>query len=98
MRVDKFIVRRFVVFSPLIIALAWVAVWSVRQVTEPPRYSCDTPTVNVESGDTIYDIAHAHCSGEVSAVIDTLVAMYGTDIDTWQTIHLPIASPRPTTP
>ena len=97
MRVDKFLVRRVVVFSPLIIALLWVGVWSVRQVIKPPTYSCDTHAVSIEAGDTLYSIAHEHCVGEVSAVIDTLVAMYGTEIDTWQTIDLPIASP-PATP
>ena len=94
MSVGKYAVRRFVVFSPLIIALLWVAVWGIRQTVKPPTYSCDTHAVSVESGDTLYSIAHEHCVGEVSAVIDTLVAMYGTRIDTWQTIDLPIASPH----
>lgn len=94
MRVDKFTLRRFVVFTPLIIALVWAGWWGVGKAVEPPTYSCDTLAVNVEKGDTIDGIARRHCVGEVLAVIDTLVAMYGTDIDTWQTIHLPIASPR----
>jgi hypothetical protein len=96
MRVDKFTVRRFVVFSPLLVALLWAGWWGLNKAVEPPRYRCDTPAVNVEKGDTIDGIARRHCQGEVSAVIDTLVAMYGTRIDTWQTIHLPIASPRST--
>jgi hypothetical protein len=94
MRVDKFTLRRFVVFSPLIIALAWVLWWGVGKAVEPPRYSCDYNAVKVVSGDTIDGIVRRHCSGDVLTVIDTLVTMYGTDIDTWQTIHLPIDSPR----
>lgn len=94
MRVDKYLVRRLVVFTPLIVALLWAGSWALGKATEPPTYSCDTLAVNVESGDTIDGIARRHCVGEVLAVIDTLVAMYGTDIDTWQVIHLPIASPR----
>ena len=94
MRVDKFTLRRFVVFTPLIIAILWVGLWGLRQTVKPPTFSCDARTVNVESGDTLYDIAHARCSGDVRAVIDILVAMYGASIDTWQTIHLPIASPH----
>jgi hypothetical protein len=93
--VGKYTVRRFVVFTPLIIALLWASWWGLGQMVERPRFSCDTPIVNVESGDTLWDIAHRHCSGEVSAVIDTLVIMYGSDLDTWQTIHLPTVSPRP---
>ena len=92
--VGKYSVRRFVVFTPLIIALLWVGLWGLRQTVKPPTFSCDTLTVNVESGDTLYDIAHARCSGDVRAVLDILVAMYGASIDTWQTIHLPVASPR----
>jgi hypothetical protein len=94
MRVDKYTLRRFVVFTPLIIALLWVGLWGLRQTVKPPTFSCDTRTVNVESGDTLYNIAHAHCSGDVSAVISVLVTMYGTSLDTWQTIHLPVASPH----
>lgn len=94
MRVDKFTLRRFVVFTPLIIAILWVGLWGLRQTVKPPTFSCDARTVNVESGDTLYDIAHARCSGDVRAVIDILVAMYGASIDTWQTIHLPVASPH----
>ena len=92
--VGKYAVRRFVVFLPLTLALLWAGWWGVGRATQAPTFSCDTHAVNVESGDTLWSIAHAHCSGEVRAVIDTLVAMYGTRIDTWQTIHLPIASPR----
>jgi hypothetical protein len=94
MRVDKFTVRRIVAFSPLVIALVWVTLWGVRKVTAPPVFSCDTQSVEVVSGDTIDGIARRHCTGDVLTVIDTLVTMYGTRIDTWQTIHLPIASPR----
>lgn len=92
--VDKYTVRRLVVFSPLLVALAWAGLWGVRKVTEPPTYSCAVRSVDVESGDTLDGIARRHCSGDVLAVIDTLVTMYGTRIDTWQTIHLPIDSPR----
>lgn len=94
MRVDKFALRRFVVLTPLVIALLWAGWWGVGKSIEPPTYSCAVSTVNVESGDTIDGIARRHCVGEVSEVIHTLVTMYGTRIDTWQTIHLPIASPR----
>ncbi len=94
MTVDKYAVRRLVVFLPLLIVLLWVIAWGFRQVSQPPRFSCDRATVSVGDGDTIWDIAHQHCEGNVSAVIDRLIAIYGTEINTWQVIHLPIASPR----
>lgn len=94
MRVDKFTLRRLLVFSPLIVALLWAGSWVVRQAVEPATYSCDTTTVNVESGDTLDSITRTHCVGDTLAVIDLLVKMYGTNLDTWQVIHLPIASPR----
>ena len=94
MRVDKYTVRRLVVFTPIALALLWAGVWAVRKAVEPPTFSCAVRSVEVVSGDTLDGIARRHCSGDVLAVIDTLVAMYGADIDTWQTIHLPIDSPR----
>jgi cell division protein YceG involved in septum cleavage len=94
MRVDKYTLRRFVVLMPLVIVLLWAGWWGVSKSIEPPTYSCAVSTVNVERGDTIDGIARRNCTGEVLAVISILVDMYGTDIDTWQTIHLPIASPR----
>ena len=92
--VGKYSVRRLVVFTPLIIVLVWAFSWGVGKAIEPPTYACAVSTVNVEKGDTIDGIARRNCTGEVLAVISILVDMYGTDIDTWQTIHLPVASPR----
>ena len=34
--VGKYSVRRFVVFTPLIIALLWVGLWGLRQTVKPP--------------------------------------------------------------
>ena len=93
MRGDKYAVRRFVTFSPLLIALIAVMWWGLGKMSEPPRYSCSVPTVEVNSGDTIYDIVRKNCRGDVSEVTTLLVKVYGTSIDTWQTIHLPVASP-----
>jgi hypothetical protein len=101
MKVDKYTVRRVLVLVPLIACLVWLSMWGVSKATEPPRYSCDRQgifdkarTVDIEKGDTVYDIAHKHCSGDIGAVISIMVDMYGTDLDTWQTIHLPVTSPR----
>ncbi len=92
MRVDKYALRRFIAFTPLAIVLVWLGWWGVNEAVKPPTYSCAVRTVEVVSGDTIDGIARRHCSGEVLEVIDLLVAMYGADLDTWQTIHLPIDS------
>ena len=92
MRVDKYTLRRLVAFTPLAIGLVWVGLWGLRTATQPPVYSCDTQSIPVESGDTIDGIVRTHCTGEIDEVISLLVKMYGARIDTWQTLHLPIAS------
>lgn len=92
--VDKYALRRLAVFSPLIVALLWAGSWALGKATQPPTYSCDVRTVDVESGDTIDGIVRSHCVGDVLAVIDLMVTMYGARIDTWQVLHLPIDSPR----
>lgn len=92
--VDKYAVRRLAVFSPLIAVLLWAGAWALDKVIEPPTYSCDVHSVDVGSGDTIDGIVRSHCVGDVLAVIDLMVDMYGARIDTWQVLHLPIDSPR----
>lgn len=92
MRVDKSTLRTLLVFTPLAICLVWAMSWGLRTASQPPVYSCGVQSVSVESGDTVYSIAHANCTGEIDEVISILVKMYGTRIDAWQTLHLPIAS------
>lgn len=89
---NPYLVRRLVVFGAFAVLVAWAGVWFTRKAVEPPSYSCAVASVPVESGDTLYRIAHEHCAGDVVAVLDILVRMYGTRLDTWQTIHLPIPS------
>jgi hypothetical protein len=98
MTVDKFTVRRVVSFAMLALVGWWalsLIAWGAKALTEPPHYSCDTPSVEVKSGDTIYSIVRRHCSGDTQFVTTMLVKMYGASIDTWQTLHLPTDSPRP---
>jgi hypothetical protein len=95
MRVDKYALRRFIVSIPLVIALLWACWWGLNEVIQQPSFSCGTHIVDIKSGDTLYNIAHRHCSGDIQEVISRLVSIYGTQLDTWQTVHLPIASPRP---
>jgi hypothetical protein len=95
MRVDKYTVRRLIASIPLVIALLGACWWGVNEVRKQPTFSCDTHVVDITSGDTLYNISHRHCSGDIQEVISRLVSIYGTQLDTWQTIHLPVASPRP---
>lgn len=98
MRVDKFIVRRVLSLLTLAVVAWWglsLMAWGVRTLSEPPRYACATDTVPVNAGDTIYSIVRANCSGDTQAVIRLMVTMYGTRIESWQVLHLPIDSPRP---
>lgn len=97
MRVDKFTVRKVVSLGMLVLVGWWAVtliVWGAKALTEPPRYSCGTQSVPVNAGDTIYSIVREHCSGDLDSVTATMVAMYGTRLDTWQTLHLPTDSPR----
>jgi len=97
MRVDKFTLRK-VLSIGLLVLIGWWAlsliVWGVKSLAGSPHYSCPTKSVPVNAGDTIYSIVREHCSGDLDSVTATMVAMYGTQIDTWQTLHLPIDSPR----
>ena len=90
MRVDKYTIRRIVVLAPFIALVACAGWWGLSQAIQPSSYTCAVRSVDVESGDTLYNIARRHCVGDVDTVTGMLVKMYGTDIDTWQTIHLPI--------
>lgn len=91
MRLDKYAVRRAVAITVLAL-LSWVGVEAFQALTYQPSYSCAVTFVEVDKGDTAWDIAHEYCEGDVVAVVDLLVAMYGARLDTWQVIHLP----RPT--
>jgi hypothetical protein len=95
MRVDKYALRRFIISIPLVITLLGACWWGLNELTKQPTFSCDTQIVDIKSGDTLYGIAHRHCSGDIEEVISRLVAIYDTHLDTWQTIHLPVNSPRP---
>jgi hypothetical protein len=92
MRVDKSATVGVTAFLGLCIVLVLALIASLRIIGESPKYSCSVASVPVERGDTIYSIVREHCSGNVDEVTGLLVRMYGTRIDTWQTVHLPIAS------
>jgi hypothetical protein len=94
MKVDNFFVRRLVVLVPLLISILWAGSWVLDNLFSTPSFTCDTHIVDVQSGDTLYGIAYRHCVGDVDEVVGRLVAIYGTEIDTWQTVHLPVTSPR----
>lgn len=94
MRVDKSVASGVMAFLTLCLVLFISLVASIRIIGDSPAYSCSVSSVPVERGDTIYSIVRKHCSGEVDEVTGLVVRMYGARIDTWQVIHLPIASDK----
>lgn len=88
MRLDKYAVRRAVAVT-LVALCVWLGVEAYEALTYKPSYSCAVTVVDVEAGDTMWDIAHTYCEGDVIAVVNLLIAMYGATLDTWQVIHLP---------
>ena len=54
-----------------------------------PRFVCDTATVRVVQGDTLWAIAERECDGEIAFVVDYLVGEYGTTIHAGDTVELP---------
>lgn len=93
MVIDKYLRRRFVIGTALVIVLLFslpLAVGVARWITaDRTHFTCDTPTVNVESGDTLWSIARTNCHGDTEAVISLLDDFYGTNLDTWQVLTMP---------
>ena len=63
-------------------AVGWVT-------ADRTHFTCDSPTVQVEKGDTVWSIARTNCHGDTQAVISRLVDFYGTRLDTWQVLTMP---------
>jgi hypothetical protein len=68
----------FIAFIPVIKVL----------VQEPPA-DCDHALHVVARGETIWSIAHAHCTSGIITAIDQLVDQYGGVIDVGDRIQLP---------
>ena len=93
MVIDKYKRRRFAFGTTSLIVLLFslplagaVVGWITADRT---HFTCDTPTVNVEKGDTVWSIARTNCHGDTQAVISRLVDFYGTNLDTWQVLTMP---------
>lgn len=52
-------------------------------------FSCDAEPHTVQYGDTLWGIAEAKCDGNLEAVTDNLVAVYGSPIQVGLTVWLP---------
>lgn len=90
---NKYRRRRITVGTATIIALSFsiplagaVIGWVT---TDRTHFTCDSPTVPVEKGDTVWSIARTNCHGDTQAVISRLVDFYGTQLDTWQVLTMP---------
>lgn len=55
-------------------------------------FECEYEPHSVERGDTLWAIAETKCDGNVGAVVDNLVVVYGDTIHAGDTIWLPITS------
>lgn len=77
--------RRIAVAALLFIALIPVA----KVVFQDPPADCDHALHVVARGETIWSIAHAHCTSGIITAIDQLVDQYGAFIDVGDRIQLP---------
>lgn len=55
-------------------------------------FECDSEPHSVERGDTLWAIAETKCDGNIGAVVDNLVVVYGDTIHAGDTIWLPTES------
>lgn len=53
------------------------------------QFTCSLEPHQVQSGDTLWRIAENNCEGNIQAVTDNLVAVYGDPIQVGNTIYLP---------
>lgn len=53
------------------------------------NFTCETTPHQVFSGDTLWRIAETKCEGDIQRVTDTLVRVYGVNIQIGQNIYLP---------
>ena len=76
------------VFFATLAAVA--AVGLVKIMQESGKYTCNSPAVTVQEGQTLHGIAQANCSGNVVNAMDDLVLSLGTStIYPGQEIQLP---------
>jgi hypothetical protein len=86
MDIDKYLVRRIVtLFIGLLIVVGVVHLIALAN----DNYECDGQTVIVESGDTLWGIAQAHCTGDKRNASNDLAQRYGTSLKVGQRIELP---------
>jgi hypothetical protein len=78
--------RRRIVVAALLFT-AFIPVIKVL-VQEPPA-DCDHALHVVAPGETIWSIAHAHCTSGIITAIDQLVDQYGSSIEPGDRIQLP---------
>ena len=80
--------RNFVV--AMVILVPVVALLSVVRLQTLDDFSCEADPSTVMEGDTLWAIAESKCDGNIQAVVDNLVDVYGTTIHSGQTIWLPL--------
>jgi hypothetical protein len=77
----------YAVFGAVI--LASFAIWK-KMDTQFNAYTCNTNPVIVQEGDSMWEIAHANCSGNIVNAVDDIVQEYGfTEIYPGQQLFLP---------
>jgi hypothetical protein len=76
----------FSVFTTASLFFAWQFLQQGYEVIN--SYSCDTRSVIVKEGDTLWAIAREHCHGNIGNAVDDLYERYGTIYPTQQ-VQLP---------
>jgi hypothetical protein len=77
----------YAVFGAVI--LASFVIWK-KMDTQFNAYACNTNPVIVQEGNSMWEIAHANCSGNIVNAVDDIVQEYGfTEIYPGQQLFLP---------
>ena len=70
----------------VVVAIAVVGLFAWAMTED--GYSCNPKPIRVVSGDTLFDIAHANCTGNVNRAVDDLFGKYGANLQIGEVVQL----------
>jgi len=71
-------------------ALTSAALWAMsNRIEDMQGYTCPAVSIVAEPGDDYWGYAERYCDGNIAAVADDLVGIYGMPLEVGRVIHLP---------
>jgi hypothetical protein len=71
------------------IAIAVATMFYIQTQKAIDAYICDSRSIIVRQGDTMFDLVTQNCSGNLGEALDDAVDIYGTNLAVGQQIFLP---------